>query len=232
MPTLPSQREVSKGEKKMKRFIQKIAKVTLPTIAGLFLFAGIASAHVTVKPNVSAPGAWETYTIKVPVEKEIPTTKVTLKIPKGVEFEQYQPVPDWKVTLKKDGSGKVTMITWEATGNGIEPGQFQQFNFVAKNPDKEGSAEWDAYQYYKDGSIVEWTGDEKSDAPHSITSITTSQANVSESSAHDHQAADTKTSEDTTASVSKSSNTAPLLLSIVALVIAVLALVAGLRKKK
>jgi len=216
----------------MKKLMNKITKITLPTIAGLFLFAGIASAHVTVNPNASAPGAWETYTIKIPVEKESPTTKVTLKIPNGVEFEQYQPVPDWKVTTKKDGSGKVTMITWEATGNGIQPGQYQQFNFVAKNPDKEGSAAWDAYQYYKDGSIVEWTGDEKSDTPHSITSITASQANVSESSAHDHHA-DTKANEDNTKSVSKtSSNTTPLILSIVAVVLALAALVAALRKKK
>lgn len=215
----------------MKKFINKLTKIALPTIAGLFLFAGIASAHVTVKPGVSAPGAYETYTIKIPVEKNIPTTKVTLKIPAGVEFEQYQPTPDWKVTTKKDASGKVTMITWEATGDGIQPGQFQQFNFVAKNPEKEGSAAWDAYQYYKDGSIVEWTGDEKSDAPHSITAITASEANVSEPAAHDHNA-DKKTSEENTTATSKASNTTPNTLSIIALAIAVVALVIAFRKKK
>jgi len=231
MQTLPLQRGVSKGEKKMKKWIKKLTKVTLPTIAGLFLFAGIASAHVTVKPNVSAPGAWETYTIKIQVEKEIPTTKVTLKIPNGVEFQEYQPVPEWKVTTKKDASGKVTMVTWEATGDGIQPGQFQQFNFVAKNPDKEGSAAWDAYQYYKDGSIVEWTGDEKSDTPHSITAITTSQPNASGATANDHHA-DNKVKEDTSKPESKESNSTPIILSIVALVIAVVALIASLRKKK
>lgn len=231
MQTLPLQREVSRGEMKMKKFIKKLTKVTLPTIAGLFLFAGIASAHVKVNPNVSAPGAWETYTIKIPVEKEIPTTKVTLKIPDGVEFEQYQPAPDWKVTTKKDASGKVTMVTWEATGDGIQPGEFQQFNFVAKNPDKDGSVAWDAYQYYKDGSIVEWTGDEKSDTPHSITTITTSQANVSQPAAHDHNA-DKTASEDNTKSESEDSNATPLIISIVALVIALAALFASLRKKK
>lgn len=215
----------------MKKFIKKLTKITLPTIAGLFLFAGIASAHVTVKPNVSAPGAWETYTIKIPVEKEIPTTKVTLKIPNGVEFQEYQPVPEWKVTTKKDTSGKVTMVTWEATGDGIQPGQFQQFNFVAKNPDKEGSAAWDAYQYYKDGSIVEWTGDEKSDTPHSITSITTAQPNESAATANNHHA-DNKVKEDTSKTESEESNSTPIILSIVALVIAVVALIASLRKKK
>lgn len=37
--------------------------------AGALLFAGMASAHVTVKPSISQPNAWETYTLKVPVEK-------------------------------------------------------------------------------------------------------------------------------------------------------------------
>ena len=59
------------------------------------------SAHVTVKPATSDIGSWETYTIKVPVEKNIATTKVTLKIPSGVEFQQYEPVPGWKVEEQK-----------------------------------------------------------------------------------------------------------------------------------
>ena len=29
------------------------------------------------------------------------TTRVTLKIPAGVEFQQYEPVPGWKVEEKK-----------------------------------------------------------------------------------------------------------------------------------
>ncbi|BBP87167.1 hypothetical protein BsIDN1_07850 [Bacillus safensis] len=53
-------------------------------------------------------------------------------------------------------------------------GQFQQFVFVAKNPEKAGEAAWDAYQYYKDGTVVEWTGDKDADKPHSITNIVAS----------------------------------------------------------
>ena len=37
----------------------------------LIVFAGSASAHVSVKPQVSALAAWETYTIKVLIEKEL-----------------------------------------------------------------------------------------------------------------------------------------------------------------
>ena len=74
-----------------------------------------------MKPATSDIGSWETYTIKVPVEKNIATTKVTLKIPSGVEFQQYEPVPGWKVEEQKDNAGKVKTVVWEATGEGILP---------------------------------------------------------------------------------------------------------------
>jgi uncharacterized protein YcnI len=63
----------------MKKMMKKLSKVILPAIMGLFLFSSVASAHVTVIPKTSATGAWETYMVKVPVEKEVPTTKITLK---------------------------------------------------------------------------------------------------------------------------------------------------------
>ncbi|MEI4622949.1 YcnI family protein [Bacillus cereus] len=155
----------------MKR-IKKLRTTMIATIIAMGLLAVPASAHVTVKPATSGVESWETYTIKVPVEKEIATTKVILKIPEGVEFQQYEPVPGWKIDAQKDASGKIKSVTWEATGEGILPGQFQRFTFVAKNPDKEQKVAWDAYQQYKDGDIVEWTGDEKADKPHSLTTIT------------------------------------------------------------
>ncbi|AHZ14406.1 YcnI family copper-binding membrane protein [Bacillus velezensis] len=152
-----------------KKALLFISAVTLSLVG----FTATASAHVSVKPAESAAGSWETYTMKVPVEKNEPTTKVVLKMPAGVEFQQYQPIPDWKTSVSKHDD-KAVSVTWEAKDGGIQPGQFQQFTFVAKNPEKSGDAAWDAYQYYKDGSIVEWTGDEKADTPHSITKITKS----------------------------------------------------------
>ncbi|MCL6632510.1 MAG: YcnI family protein [Alicyclobacillus herbarius] len=136
------------------------------------LWIGVASAHVTVWPQSSTPGAWEKYTMRVPTERENPTVKVVLKIPSGVELEQYEPVPGWKFSEQKNASGEATTAIWTATGSGILPGQFLEFPFVAKNPNHAGQIAWNAYQYYKDGTIVEWTGKPGSDTPHSITTIT------------------------------------------------------------
>ncbi|MNH85371.1 hypothetical protein D3C87_622200 [compost metagenome] len=175
----------------MRQAFSKLTAVFSAAIAGTLLFAGLASAHVTVKPSTSKPNAYETYTIKIPVEKDIPTVKVAVKVPAGVDFKNYQPVPGWKVETAKDNAGKITTVTWSAEGDGgIEPGQFQQFNFVAKNPDKDTTIAWDAYQYYKDGSIVEWTGD-GGDSPHSVTTVSASgdAAKASDSGHDDHAAA-------------------------------------------
>ncbi|WP_034670263.1 YcnI family protein [Ectobacillus panaciterrae] len=206
--------------------MKKLATMIIPTILAVVLFSVPASAHVTVKPNTSTTGAWETYTVKVPVEKDMPTTKVTLKMPAGVEFQQYEPVSGWTVSTEKNSDGKVTAVTWMTSGEGILPGQFQQFTFVAKNPSNTEKAAWDAYQYYKDGSIVEWTGGEGTDKPHSITTITTatSQQNISQ----DHSVKDTtKTAKENTGT-----QTTTMVVSILSLLLSIVALIMSLRRKK
>jgi uncharacterized protein YcnI len=177
--------------------------------AGALLFAGMASAHVTVKPSISQPNAWETYTLKVPVEKNIPTTKVALKIPKEVVFKQYEPVPNWKVATEKDSSGKVTTVTWTTEKDGIQAGQYQRFSFVAQNADQNTAAAWDAFQYYSDGSIVEWTGDEGSNNPHSITEITADATSQTPAADSGHDSAGTAAGHTSTDTAKDSSSPAP-----------------------
>jgi uncharacterized protein YcnI len=210
----------------MKKKLFKISRIFIPTMIALFFFSTIASAHVTVVPKTSATGAWETYTIKVPVEKEMATTKITVKVPAGFEVESYQPVPGWNFSEEKDASGKAKSFTFTATGEGILPGQFQQFVIVAKNPDKATKAAWDAYQYYKDGSIVEWTGNEGADTPHAITNIVTASTTAAD---HDHM----KTENTKTVETGKTTNASslPLILSIVSVLLSLIALILAARKK-
>lgn len=206
-----------------------IAKISMATVL-FFGFSSMASAHVTVNPKSSTTGAWETYTVKVPVEKEVATTKFTLKMPSGVEFKSYQPVAGWNFSSQKGSDGKVTAVTFETTDQGILPGQFQQFVFVAKNPESAEKAAWDAYQYYKDGSVVEWTGDENAKTPHSITDIVVAAGDQHQG--HDMtQTKETKKVEEVKTTSEKASSL-PLNLSIVALVLSLLAFVSSSRKKK
>lgn len=96
---------------------------------------------------------------------------MAVRIPGNVEFYSYQPIPGWTGEVSKNSSGRVQTVTWTADGSGIAPGEFQQFQFRAANPKKIGNIAWNAYQTYKDGSIVEWTGNENSETPHAITKI-------------------------------------------------------------
>jgi uncharacterized protein YcnI len=197
--------------------------------ATLAATAFVASAHVTVWPKTSTVGAWEEYTMRVPTERDNPTTKVVLKIPAGVTFEQYEPVPGWSVSEHKDASGRVDTVTWQATGGGIAPGQFQTFPFVAQNPKTPGSLAWDAYQYYKDGTIVEWTGPEGAQTPHSITQILTSAPAAQTQTGA--PAATPKTPAQTTAPESAPARW-PMGLSIAALAVSIVSLIASLRSRR
>ncbi|MGG3478264.1 DUF1775 domain-containing protein [Peribacillus frigoritolerans] len=219
--------------------MKNISKLLIFTFAALFIFSGSVYAHVTVKPSSSAPEAWETYTIKVPVEKETATTKVTLKVPEGVTFESYQPVPGWKVTTEGDKDGHVKTVTWAATDKGIAAGQFQQFSFVAQNPKEETKVAWDAFQYYEDGEIVEWSGEEGSDLPHSVTEITVAPKADAEPADHGHED-EADTNDSTTPDKSKDAATTEddgnqtliITLAVISLILSIVALFAALRKNK
>ncbi|MEK5445407.1 YcnI family copper-binding membrane protein [Paenibacillus sp. FSL R7-0331] len=163
----------------MNKLLRKLLTLAAPMAAALSLFAAVASAHVTVSPAESTTGAWETYTLKVPSEKEAATTQIDLRMPEGAEFKQYETVPGWTVTVEGN------KISWISTGEGILAGQFQRFYFTAKNPDAAGDIAWDAYQHYADGSLVQWSGEEGSDTPHSITEIVAAAAG---SDSHSHGA--------------------------------------------
>lgn len=194
----------------MKRLFQKLMTLFAPTVVTLLLFSAVASAHVTVAPSQSTTGAWETYTLKVPSEKDVATVRIDLRIPEGAEFKQYEPTPGWEVTI--DGN----KVSWIATGEGIQTGQFQRFYYTAKNPDSAGELAWDAYQHYADGSLVQWSGEEGTESPHAITSIVQA-TTTGDSHSHDSMVMD---DEESPTSTSTSTSTSPLVY--VALGVAVL----------
>jgi uncharacterized protein YcnI len=152
--------------KRMKRWLQ-----TFAVLGALLAFAGTASAHVTVWPKETTTGAYEKYTVRVPVEKDINTTKVRLEFPAGFTMSTVQPIANWRYELEKDSEQRITAVTWTATGEGIKAHEFMEFAFVGKNPKETGTLAWKAYQTYADGSVVEWTGEPGTDTPASVTTI-------------------------------------------------------------
>lgn len=143
------------------------------SIAMLFALGGTAFAHVTVSPRSSSPAAWETYTIKVPNEKDIPTTGVRLVMPEGGVFHGSSVNQEWDVETVKKGD-KVTEIKW--TGGEVPAEQFEVFQITVQNPPKPTTLVWKAYQTYEDGSVVAWVQKEDGEKPASRTELAADEA--------------------------------------------------------
>lgn len=137
--------------------IQRKILVGITGVAVFALSSLIASAHVAVKPNSVDVGAFQTFTVSVPSERDTATVGIRLPLPDGLESVTPTVKPGWKVEVKKhslpDGDHPYE-IEW--TGGTI-PGHFRdEFTFSAKAPTTPGQLVWKAYQKYSDGSIVSW----------------------------------------------------------------------------
>ena len=58
-------------------------------VAALFVPA-FAHAHAVVFPAKSSPGAYERYVLRVPNEKDAPTTRVEIRFPQGVRVISFE----------------------------------------------------------------------------------------------------------------------------------------------
>jgi uncharacterized protein YcnI len=127
-----------------------------------------AWAHVVVSPEKVTAGDYETLTVSVPTEKEMPTTKIRVEVPEGFLLSGVQPVPGWEHAFQEDG-GVVRAVTF--SGGEIRPQEFQQFLLQAQTPEEPGEYPWKAFQTYEDGSVVEWTGPTDSEEPASVVEV-------------------------------------------------------------
>ncbi|OCT10575.1 nuclear export factor GLE1 [Paenibacillus pectinilyticus] len=191
------------------------------------LLVGIASAHVVVYPKDTTQGSYEVFTVRVPSEKDSPTTKVQVKFPvDSVAVSRFEPKAGWKYDIEKDSAGKIAGVTWTATGDGLASTEFGDFSMQGKVADTATKITWKAYQTYKDGSVVEWVGADGSDKPASVTTVKAKTASGSTTDSHGNVTAGTAASD--TDSGSKTS----LYLSIVGVVLGALALIVSLVRKR
>ena len=162
----------------------KTTKKVATAIVGAGIFAlssaGIAAAHVTVKPSDLKTGAFQTFTVGVPNERTTPTTTVKLEIPENLEYVTPTVKPGWTIKTDTHGEGEekmITAITW--TGGQVGVGFRDEFTFSAKVPAQPTEIKWKAYQTYQDGTLVSWdqqpTSEDKeggTTGPFSVTKVT------------------------------------------------------------
>lgn len=185
--------------------IKLIAFSAFASVLALAL-GGMASAHVVVHPAEAVTADFQTFTAGVPNEKNIPTTKLKLVIPDGLQHVAPTQKVGWDIAIEEDNSNEsaaVKSITW--SGGKIDEGLRDDFTFSAKVPADTTELQWKAYQTYSDGTVVAWdkSSNESNDGhsdensgPYSITNVVTETTTDTATEKANQAAADAKATAD------------------------------------
>lgn len=133
--------------------------------------AGALWAHAVVAPGVSTTRAYETYTLRVPNEKDVATVRVEIDFPPEVFVVSFSEVPGWELAVERDDTGRAVGATW--TGD-LAPHRFVELSFVGVNPAEPTTLVWQVDQAYRgpEGEeVVSWAGPADSEFPASRTEV-------------------------------------------------------------
>lgn len=223
----------------------RLAFAALFAAALVAVFAGPASAHVTI-PDPGEKGGFSIVTFSVPNERDdASTTKIEVQLPKDapLAFVSVQPKPGWEVsttmrTLDEpiEAFGEtydevVDTVTW--SGGEIEPGQFDTFAIsVGPLPEDVDRLAFPTIQTYSSGEEVSWIdvaaeGEEEPEHPAPTLALV-----AAEGGSHGSEEATTTTaaasgSDDAAASSDDDSDSGSDGIAIAALVVAVVAALLG-----
>jgi uncharacterized protein YcnI len=134
-----------------------LKRILCALFLGSFLLAAPAYAHVSVSSDSTEPGAEvAVLTFHVPTESATAsTTKLAIQVPK-FDTVDVLPMAGWTFTTKKSGD-TVNEIDWTASAAAaIKPGEFGDFSLRVGPLPKADEVSFGAVQTYSDGSTVAW----------------------------------------------------------------------------
>jgi uncharacterized protein YcnI len=135
-----------------------------------------AWAHARVSPAVSVVGRLQLYSLAVPTEKSgVTTTTIVMTVPAGFGIDSFVPPPaGWHMRLQQSGSGDSAVVMKVTWSGGNTPtGEDSLFQFLAQ-PASAKTYTFGVQQTYSDGSIVNWVGSESAAAPAPTIQVATS----------------------------------------------------------
>ncbi|MDQ1739521.1 MAG: hypothetical protein QOE53_1173 [Pseudonocardiales bacterium] len=156
------------------RLIRRLLGAVAVTVGLVAAGTGVASAHITVSgPEATSGGSDAVIRFRVPDESDTARTvglKVRLPSDTPIASVLVQPKPGWTVSVRqsklatpiKTDDGEITEavseIDWKvsAGGQGIGPGQFDEFVLIAGRLPEARSLTFKAIQTYSDGRSVSW----------------------------------------------------------------------------
>ena len=224
---------------------RSVRTVSALTVAvAVLLTPSAAWAHVTVQPGAVEGGGFSVVSFRVPTERDdASTTEVRVLLPREqpIGSVRTRPVPGWKVTTEdrtldepidmfgEEVDSVVSEVTWTATGKGIAPGQFEDFDVSLGPLPDSGEMVFTAIQTYSSGEVVKWNEvavDESVEPEHPAPVLTITAPSGEEGTAETADVAETAAGDDDTVET-----VVPLVLSGLALVVAAIALgLAGRRR--
>lgn len=145
----------------------RLALVAILVGGGALLLPAVAAAHARISPAVSVAGKLQLYSLAVPTEKSgLTTNKLVMTVPAGFGIDSFvPPTAPWHVQIAQTGSGDSAVVTKVTlTGGNTPTGQDTLFQFLAQ-PASAKTYTFQVEQTYSDGSIVNWSGSEASAAP-------------------------------------------------------------------
>jgi hypothetical protein len=145
-----------------------MTRFRLAALVVLLLCPVVAAAHAVVYPKASAAGAYERYVLRVPNEKDTPTTRIEIRFPDAARVISFAEVPGWEVAPILDSAKRIVGAVWTGT---LPPERFVELPFIAVNPKAATQLVWPVYQSYGSGERVEWTGAPESKTPASTTDV-------------------------------------------------------------
>jgi uncharacterized protein YcnI len=136
----------------------KLRLTFLALAACALVLAPVATAHVEISPEKVQADSFARLSIRVPTERNVPTVKLEVKLPPGLDEVSVQTKPGWK------SSNNGGLVTW--SGGKIGPGEFDEFGLSVHVPNTPGKELlFPALQTYADGKVVHWIGPEDAEEP-------------------------------------------------------------------
>ena len=219
-------------------------------VIAVLAMPGLAQAHVTVQPGSAEGGSFSVIAFRVPNEQEeTRTTQLQVILPEDQPIGSVQttPIPGWKITTKTRHLDKpiemfgeqldtvVSQVSWTATGGGIRPGQFQDFDLSLGQLPQSGELVFNAVQIYSNGDRVNWnqiSADPSVEPEHPAPILTITPPSAKQDSRASGGQTDNKEVTAATQGGSASGSILPSVLSVVAMLLSVVAVLLAWRWRR
>ena len=117
--------------------------------------AAPAMAHVDVLPTEVAQGDPLQFTIRVPNERDVPTTRVRVDFPSQITVYSFAaPPPGWTMRTVRGPDKRFRSVVYSGS---LPMSGYVDFH-VLGTPFESGTATWRTRQTYADGQVKPWTG--------------------------------------------------------------------------